>query len=116
LSVLTVINYETLNKCVNAQSAQVARVKMAAHNEARGSALIYEGLNMKKLIATIFFTVLAVGSMYGCVVDDGHRGDGRRGGEMNHPGDGPRDRMERDDHRDQKDDHRDPGDQRRDDH
>ena len=36
---------------------------MAAHNEAGESARIDEGLNMKKLMATILFTVLAIGSI-----------------------------------------------------
>jgi hypothetical protein len=90
---------------------------MAAHSEAGESALNKEGLKMKKLIATIFFTVLAVGSMYGCVVDDGHRGDGRPGDHMGGPGYGPREGLERDDHEredHERADHRGPGD--RDDH
>lgn len=58
---------------------------------------------MKKLISTIFLAVLAFGSIYGCVVDDGHRGDGRRGGHDNH--------MDRDDHRDNhRDNNKGPGD------
>ena len=89
---------------------------MAAHNEAGESARIDEGINMKKLIATIFLAVLAVGSMYGCVFDDGYRGDGRRGGHMEHQGDGPRDRDEHRGGEERKDDHREHRDQRRDDH
>ena len=85
---------------------------MAAHNEGGESARMDERLNIKMLLATIFFSVLAVGSMYGCVVDDGYRGEGRRGGDMSHRDEGPRDRVERDDHRDQRVERRDREDRR----
>lgn len=75
---------------------------MAAHNEGGNSVPTHESPHMTKLIATIFLAVLAVGSIYGCVVNDGHRGDGRRGDHDNYqgPGNGPRDHMDRDNHRD----------------
>jgi len=58
---------------------------------------VYEGLQMNKLIAMLFLTALAFGSMYGCVIDDGHG----RGGHMERQGEGPPDRDDhRDDHRD----------------
>ncbi len=53
----------------------------------------YEGLDMNKLAATLFLTALALGSMYGCVIDDGHG----RSGHMEPQGEGPHDR---DDHQD----------------
>jgi hypothetical protein len=73
---------------------------MIAHGETGESALIFKGRNMKKLIATIFFTVLAVGSIYGCLIDDGYRGNGMRGDRMERRSEGQRDQTEREDHRD----------------
>ena len=65
---------------------------------------------MMKLIATTFVAVLAVGSISGCIVDDGYyRGDGMRGNRvdrdgmrenrMDRRGEDQRDRMDRDEHR-----------------
>ena len=81
---------------------------MVAHNDAGASVRINERLDMKKLIATLFLGVMTFGSMYGCVIDDGYRSDGRRGVEMGQHGDRHGDPRERDD------DHRERGDRRED--
>ena len=62
--------------------------------------IIMEGLSVKKLIATILFTAVAAGSIYGCA-DDGRyrqdegRTDGMRGDRMDRRGEDQRDRVER---------------------
>lgn len=54
---------------------------------------------MMKLIAKIFLAMLLVGSISGCLIDDG-RGGGMRGGEhMDRGGDEHRGGMDRDDRR-----------------
>src|SRR5258708_4319014 len=65
---------------------------MVAHNDAGASVRINERLDMKKLIATLFFGVMTFGSRYGCVIDDGYAGDGSSEVEMVQQGGRARDR------------------------
>jgi len=76
-------------------------------HDRRGS--ICEGFNMMKFIAVTFVTVLAVGSIFGCVIGEGYRGDsmhgdrverdGMRENRMDRQGEDQRDRSERDERR-----------------
>ena len=50
---------------------------------------------MKKFVATLLFAVFAFGSICGCVLDDGFRGDGMHGDHMERRDEGHRDHLER---------------------